>query len=70
MELFKTAGVGPGSSLPTESYLREAIAQGAADAQALINARLTEAPSTMAGGFLIPFPACPARLYVSGLSYR
>jgi len=59
MELFKTAGVGPGSELPAEPYLREAIAQGAADAQALINARLTEGP--FRNGWRIPNP-------VSGLS--
>jgi hypothetical protein len=39
--LFTTAGVGPGARLPDEPYLREAICEGAADAQALINAQLS-----------------------------
>ena len=54
MELFKTAGVGPGSRLPDEPYLRQAIAQGAADAQAAINARITEGP--FRNGWTVPDP--------------
>ena len=52
--LFQTAGVGPGSSLPVDHTLREAIAQGAADAQALINARITEGP--FRAGWTVPDP--------------
>lgn len=44
MDLFRTAGVGPGSSLPEAPALRAAIVQGATDAQALINARISEGP--------------------------
>lgn len=54
MELFKTAGVGPGSRLPQEPHLRQAIAQGAADAQAAINARITEGP--FRNGWTVPDP--------------
>ncbi len=44
MALFRTAGVGPGSSLPVEPELRQAICLGAADAQSAINARITAGP--------------------------
>jgi len=54
MELFKTAGVGPGSKLPAEPHLRQAIAQGAADAQAAINARITAGP--FRDGWTVPDP--------------
>ena len=52
--LFQTAGVGPGSSLPVDHTLREAITHGAADAQALINARITEGP--FRAGWTVPDP--------------
>jgi hypothetical protein len=54
MELFKTAGVGPGSQLPEQPELREAITQGAADAQALVNARITAGP--FQEGWTVPDP--------------
>jgi hypothetical protein len=54
MALFKTAGVGPGSTLPDDPHLRQAIAQGAADAQAAINARVTEGPYR--NGWTVPDP--------------
>jgi hypothetical protein len=54
MELFKTAGVGPDSKLPDEPWLREAIAQGAADAQAMINARISAGP--FRNGWTVPDP--------------
>jgi len=54
MELFKTAGVGPGSRLPEELHLRQAVAQGAVDAQAAINARITEGP--FRNGWTVPDP--------------
>ena len=54
MALFKTAGVGPGSRLPDEPHLRQAIAQGAADAQAAINARITLGP--FRDGWTVPDP--------------
>jgi hypothetical protein len=54
MELFKTIGVGPGSQLPSDPELRRAIAEGAADAQAAINARITEGP--FRDGWTVPDP--------------
>jgi hypothetical protein len=54
MELFRAAGVGPGSGLPTGSHARHAIVQGAADAQAIINARISEGP--FRNGWRIPDP--------------
>jgi hypothetical protein len=54
MELFKTAGVGPGSQLPRQAQLREAIAQGAADAQAIMNARISAGP--FRAGWTVPDP--------------
>jgi hypothetical protein len=54
MELFNTAGVGPGSQLPSDAHLREAIAQGAADAQASINARISSGP--FRNGWTVPDP--------------
>ena len=54
MALFQTAGVGPGSTLPTDPHLREAIAQGAADAQAAMNARITAGP--FRDGWTVPDP--------------
>jgi len=54
MELFKTAGVGPGSRLPSDPMLRDAIVQGAADAQGIINARTSLGP--FRNGWRIPDP--------------
>ena len=54
MELFKTTGVGPGSQLPKDPQLRQAIIQGAADAQAAINARITAGP--FRNGWTVPDP--------------
>jgi hypothetical protein len=42
--LFATAGLGPGSTLPTDPASEAAIRAGVADAQALMDARLTAAP--------------------------
>lgn len=54
-ELFKTAGVGPGAQLPDDPDLRAAICQGAADAQAIINARLSA--GSLRNGWRVPDPA-------------
>jgi hypothetical protein len=54
-ELFKTAGVGPGSQLPDDPNLCAAIGQGAADAQAIINARLSS--GNLRNGWRVPDPA-------------
>lgn len=54
-ELFKTAGVGPGAQLPDAPDLRAAIGQGAADAQAIINARLSS--GSLRNGWRVPDPA-------------
>jgi hypothetical protein len=54
MDLFRTAGVGPGSALPEEPALRASIAQGVSDAQALINARISEGP--FRNGWRVPDP--------------
>jgi hypothetical protein len=54
MALLRTAGVGPGSELPENPRLREAIALGAADAQAAINARISEGP--FCSGWTVPDP--------------
>ena len=54
MELFKTVGVGPGSVLPEDPELREAIVQGASDAQAAINARISVGP--FRDGWSVPDP--------------
>ena len=53
-ELCRTVGVGPGSRLPDDPDLREAIRQGAADAQAIMNARLSAAP--VRDGWRVPDP--------------
>jgi hypothetical protein len=53
-ELCRTVGVGPGSRVPEDPHLREAIRQGAADAQAIMNARLSEAP--VRSGWRVPDP--------------
>jgi hypothetical protein len=52
--LFKTAGVGPGAALPEDPALRAAIAAGAADAQAIINAKISAGP--FRNGWRIPDP--------------
>lgn len=54
MALFRSAGVGPGSTLPDDPESRQAIAQGAADAQAAMNARLTSGP--FRNGWTVPDP--------------
>jgi hypothetical protein len=54
MELFKTAGVGPGSQLPNDPDLRQAISRGAADAQAAINACISAGP--FRNGWTVPDP--------------
>ncbi len=53
-KLFQTAGVGPGSQLPTAENARQAIAQGAADAQTMINARVSS--GTTRNGWRVPDP--------------
>jgi hypothetical protein len=54
IELFQTAGVGPGSRLPDDPEQRQAIIQGVADAQAAINARITQGP--FRNGWTVPDP--------------
>jgi hypothetical protein len=54
MALFATAGVGPGSEIPEDEDLREAIRLGARDAQAALNARVTSGPFRK--GWLVPDP--------------
>jgi len=54
MALFQTAGVGPGSQVPSALHLRQAIALGVADAQAAINARITAGP--FHDGWTVPDP--------------
>jgi len=44
INLFKTAGIGPGEKLPETAYKVEAIRGGAADAQAAINASISDGP--------------------------
>ena len=39
--IFKTAGVGPGSQLPTDENAQPSDRQGAADAQAIMNAHIS-----------------------------
>ncbi len=53
-ELFKTAGVGPGAKLPDAPQARQAIADGAADAQAIMNARISQGP--FRNGWRVPVP--------------
>lgn len=52
IELFRTAGVGPGSQLPGDSESQQAIRQGAADAQAIINARISA--GALRNGWRVP----------------
>lgn len=52
--LFQTAGVGPGSQVPADPAQRQAIAQGAADAQAIMNARISSGP--FRNGWRVPDP--------------
>jgi hypothetical protein len=54
MALFATAGLGPGSTVPDDPATRTAIAQGAADAQATINARISAGP--FRNGWRVPDP--------------
>jgi hypothetical protein len=53
-ELFRSAGVGPGATLPADAQQRQAIAQGAADAQAIMNARISAGP--FRNGWHVPDP--------------
>jgi hypothetical protein len=54
MALFKSAGVGPGAALPENPALRTALCEGAADAQRVINARISAGPFRR--GWRIPDP--------------
>lgn len=54
LDMFASAGLGPGQTLPEEAHLVEAIRNGAADAQAAINAKLTTGPYR--NGWRIPDP--------------
>jgi hypothetical protein len=54
MALFATARVGPGSVIPDDPELRDAIRLGARDAQAALNARVTAGP--FRDGWLVPDP--------------
>lgn len=51
---FKQAGLGPCARLPSEGPIRQAIASGAHEAQALINARMTD--GEIRNGWRIPDP--------------
>ncbi len=50
--MFSTAGVGPGATLPDDPGARAAIAAGARDAQAAIDARISDSPTR--GGWRLP----------------
>ena len=52
--LFRSVGVGPGSALPEAPGLRAAIAQGAADAQSAMSARLSS--GVVRDGWRVPDP--------------
>jgi hypothetical protein len=54
-ELFRSAGVGPGSPLPDDPAIRAAIAQGAAGAQAIMNARISA--GSLRDGWRVPDPS-------------
>jgi len=51
--LFGTAGAGPGAPVPEDAAAQEAIRQGAADAQAIMNARLSSGP--LRNGWRVPY---------------
>jgi hypothetical protein len=53
-ELFQSVGVGPGSTVPSDPAVRAAIAAGAADAQAAMNARLSA--GRVRDGWRVPDP--------------
>jgi hypothetical protein len=53
-ELFRTAGVGPGSRLPGDPGSQQAIRQGAADAQGIMNARISA--GAIRNGWRVPDP--------------
>lgn len=53
--LFQTAGVGPDSQLPVEPAARQAIVEGAGDAQAVMNARISAGPFRR--GWRVPAPS-------------
>lgn len=54
-ELFCSVGVGPGATVPGDPHARQAIIQGAADAQAVMNARISD--GLFRGGWRVPYPA-------------
>jgi hypothetical protein len=54
MDLLRSVGAGPGSELPQDEAGREALAQGATDAQALLDARVTT--GTVRNGWKVPLP--------------
>ncbi len=54
LALFKTAGLGPGATLPERADLRAAIAAGAADAQTVLNAAISAGP--FRNGWRVPNP--------------
>jgi hypothetical protein len=54
MALFDTVGVGPGSTLPEDEGMLRAIADGASDAQDLIDGLISSAPTR--GGWQVPDP--------------
>lgn len=54
MALFRSAGVGPGAELPADPTLRTAVCEGAADAQQVINARISAGPFRR--GWRVPDP--------------
>ena len=54
-ELFRTAGVGPGARLPDDPAAQQAIRQGAADAQAIMNARISA--GAVRNGWRVPDPS-------------
>ena len=53
-QLFQSVGVGPGSQLPAAPASRQAIAAGAADAQEIMNARISS--GSVRGGWRVPYP--------------
>lgn len=54
VDAFRRAGFGPCARLPASGPTREAIAQGAADAQALLDARISS--QVLRNGWVVPDP--------------
>jgi hypothetical protein len=54
VEAFKEVGIGPNATLPTDPKLRQALIDGAKDAQAIINATVSVGPYK--NGWRIPDP--------------